>query len=108
MCLIGPPECDRFIISCDYGTVNPSSFGLWGHCGGVWYRLDEYYYDSRREGISRTDEEHYKGLSDLAGNRTIEYVVADPSAASFIECIRRHGEFDVIPAKMTFFLVYAK
>ena len=94
-----PPECDRFIISCDYGTVNPSSFGLWGHCGGVWYRLDEYYYDSRREGISRTDEEHYKGLSDLAGNRTIEYVVADPSAASFIECIRRHGEFDVIPAK---------
>lgn len=94
-----PPECDRFIISCDYGTVNPSSFGLWGHCNGVWYRLDEYYYDSRREGISRTDEEHYKELSELAGNRSIEYVVADPSAASFIECIRRHGEFNVIPAK---------
>lgn len=93
------PQCDRFVISCDYGTVNPSSFGLWGKCGEVWYRIDEYYYDSRREGVSRTDEEHYSGLERLAGNRKIEYIVADPSAASFIECIRRHGVFDVIPAK---------
>ena len=29
------PDCDRFVVSCDYGTVNPSSFGLWGRCGGV-------------------------------------------------------------------------
>lgn len=93
------PQCDRFVISCDYGTVNPSSFGLWGKCGEVWYRIDEYYYDSRREGVSRTDEEHYSGLERLAGSRKIEYIVADPSAASFIECIRRHGVFDVIPAK---------
>ena len=44
----------------------------------------------------------------LQENRTIEYVVADPSAASFIECIRRHGEFDVIPAKNDVLLVYAE
>jgi PBSX family phage terminase large subunit len=94
-----PPECDRFVISCDYGTVNPSSFGLWGHSGGVWYRLREYYYDSRREGISRTDQEHYEALEALAGDTKPELVVADPSAASFIECIRRHGRFRVVPAK---------
>ena len=94
----GHVECERFVISCDYGTVNPSSFGLWGLHDGVWYRLGEYYYDSRREGVSRTDEEHYAALEELAGGRKIDRVIVDPSAASFIECIRRHGRFPVIKA----------
>ncbi len=92
------PECERFVISCDYGTVNPSSFGLWGLCSGVWYRLKEYYYSSKKEGVSRTDEEHYAALEELAGSRKIAKVIVDPSAASFIECIRRHGKFRVVKA----------
>ena len=94
----GDVECERFVISCDYGTVNPSSFGLWGLSGGVWYRLSEYYYASKREGVSRTDEEHYTALERLAGSREISRVIVDPSAASFIECIRRHGRFRVVKA----------
>lgn len=94
----GDVECERFVISCDYGTVNPSSFGLWGLSGGVWYRLSEYYYSSKREGVSRTDEEHYAALERLAGGREISRVIVDPSAASFIECIRRHGRFRVVKA----------
>ena len=89
----------RFFVSCDYGTKNPSSFGLWGEVDGVWYRLGEYYYDARKQGAPRTDEEHYKGLQELAGGRRIEAVVVDPSAASFIETIRRHGEFRVLAAR---------
>lgn len=89
----------RYFISCDYGTVNPSSFGLWGEYGGRWYRLNEYYFDSRREGEQRTDEEHYASLEQLAGDLNIEAVIADPSAASFLECIRRHGRFRAVPAK---------
>lgn len=51
-----PPQgFEKFYISCDYGTVNPSSFGLWGLSAGVWYRIGEYYYDSRRVGEQRTD-----------------------------------------------------
>ena len=92
------PDCERYVISCDYGTVNPSSFGLWGLYKGVWYRLKEYYYSSRKEGASRTDEEHYAALEELAGDRSIERVVIDPSAASFIECIRRHGRFKAAKA----------
>ena len=95
----GDIQCERYVISCDYGTVNPSSFGLWGESGGVWYRLREYYYDSRREGMQKTDEEHYKGLEELADGLCIEKVICDPSAASFIQCIRRHGKFTVQPAK---------
>ncbi|MDE6777795.1 MAG: PBSX family phage terminase large subunit [Oscillospiraceae bacterium] len=93
------PECKRFIISCDYGTVNPTSMGLWGECDGIWYRIQEYYYDSRREGMQKTDEEHYTGLELLAGNYPVECVVVDPSAASFIACIRKHQKFRVIKAQ---------
>lgn len=94
-----PGDCESYAVSCDYGTVNPSSFGLWGKKGGVWYRVDEYYYDSRSAGSQRTDEEHYAGLEQLCGKREIESVVVDPSAASFIEVIRRHGRYRVLPAQ---------
>ncbi len=93
-----PATCDRYYISCDYGTVNPASFGLWGHRGGVWYRMREYYYSSKREGAQKTDEEYYRALEALAGDLPVSAVVCDPSAASFMTCIRRHGRFRVIPA----------
>lgn len=93
------PQCGRFYISCDYGTVNPASFGLWGESGGVWYRIAEYYHDSRRTGEVKTDEQYYEALAALAGDKRIEAVIVDPSAASFIACIRRHGRFRVVPAR---------
>lgn len=82
---------ERWCISCDYGTVNPASFGLWGLREGVWYRVAEYYYDSRREGRQKTDAEYVRELERLAGERSIDRVVVDPSAASFIEVLRREG-----------------
>lgn len=88
----------KFAVSCDYGTVNPASFGLWGKKDDVWYRIDEYYFDSKTEGVQRTDEEHYKALCELIKDREIEFVCVDPSASSFIEVIRRHGDFSVIKA----------
>ena len=84
-------EMEQWCISCDYGTVNPASFGLWGKKDGVWYRVKEYYYDSRAEGRQKTDGEYAEELARLAGGRVIERVVVDPSAASFIELLRRKG-----------------
>ncbi len=86
-------------ISCDYGTVNPSSFGLWGLFGEQWFRIAEYYDDSRLTGEQRTDEEYYAALEELAGDLPVEAVIVDPSAASFMACIRRHGKFKAIPAR---------
>lgn len=87
-----------YYISCDYGTLNPTSAGLWylqpdGHA----IRLREYYYDGRKTKTPRTDEEHYAALEQLAGDVAgkVRAVIVDPSAASFIECIRRHGLFRV-------------
>lgn len=88
----------EYYMSCDYGTVNPFSLGLWGRGGDGWYRIDEYYHSSRDKGVQLTDEEYYAQLERLAGNRTITAVIIDPSAASFIETVRRHGKYKVIKA----------
>lgn len=94
-----PEDLESFAVSCDYGTVNPTSMGLWGKSKGIWYRIDEFYHDSRQKGFQMTDEEYYASLASLVGKRKTEFVVVDPSAASFIECIKRHGEFNVIKAE---------
>ena len=98
---VQPPSLtfEKYYVSCDYGTVNPTSMGLWGLLDEVWYRIDEYYFDSRKQGRQKTDEEYYTDLLDFTDGKNITSVIVDPSAASFIECICRHGKFNVIPAK---------
>ena len=82
---------EKWYISCDYGTVNPTSMGLWGLLGGVWYRVKEFYFSSRTQMRQMTDEEYAGALAELAGGRNITAVIIDPSAASFIEVLRRKG-----------------
>ena len=82
---------ESFYISCDYGTVNPMSMGLWGLQGGVWYRVAEFYFDSRAKKRQMTDGEYEMALRELAGGRNIREVIVDPSAASFIQLLRQKG-----------------
>ena len=93
------PRCRhrQWRISVDYGTANPASFGLWGLLDGVWYRVAERYFDSRKEGWQKTDAEYAVDLKELAAGRNIQRVIVDPSAASFIETLRREG-FSVVRA----------
>lgn len=86
-----PEKCGEYVVSCDYGTKNPSSFGLWGKSGESWYRLREYYYDGRKMGVQKTDEEYVAALTELCGGVTVQRVIVDPSAASFIEALSRAG-----------------
>lgn len=88
----------EYYLSCDYGTVNPFSLGLWGKGGDSWYRLDEYYHSSRDKGIQLTDEEYYQELLRLAGDREIKALIIDPSAASFIQTVKRNNRYRVIKA----------
>ncbi len=85
----GPFE--EWYVSCDYGTSNPTSMGLWGRKDGIWFRVKEYYYDGRAARRQKTDEEYADDLAALAGGRPVRAVVADPSAASFCETLRRRG-----------------
>ncbi len=92
-------RCREYYISIDYGTLNPCSMGLWGLNDGVWYRLREYYFSGRTDGRCKTDEEYYQELVKLAAGLPVRAVIVDPSAASYITAIRRHGRFAVIPAR---------
>ena len=93
------PESGRYFISVDYGTQNPFSAGLWCYDGKRAVRIREYYHDGRGTGRQMTDEEYYTELEKLAGDLLIERVTVDPSAASFITVIRKHGRFTVRRAR---------
>ena len=81
----------KWYVSCDYGTVNPTSMGLWGLQQGIWYRVKEFYFNSRERQKQMTDEEYAAALGKLVGERSVTAVIVDPSAASFIEVLRRKG-----------------
>ena len=84
------PLSGEWFMSIDYGIQNPFSAGLWCVSGGVAYRMAEYYHDGRKDG-QRTDEEHADAIMALAGNWFVRRFVIDPSAVSFITCLRRRG-----------------
>lgn len=85
----------EYYISIDYGTLNPFSAGLWCWDGKTATRINEFYYSGRDKKSQKTDEEYYQDLEALAGGLHIKQVIIDPSAASFIATIRRHGRFKV-------------
>lgn len=91
-----PRPYSKYYISIDYGTSNPTSMGLWGLYNRKWYRVADSYYDGRERG-PRTDEEHYQELERLvqenAPSQAITAIIVDPSAASFIQTIKKHGRF---------------
>lgn len=93
------PDHGEYYISVDYGTLNPFSAGLWCWDGKTATRIREYYYSGRDNRSNKTDEEYYAELEKLAGELNIKYVIIDPSAASFIEVIKRHHRFLVRKAK---------
>ena len=93
------PTKGRYYISVDYGTRNPFSAGLWCVTGGKAVRIREFYHSGREQERMLTDEAYYRHLEKLAGDKPIEQVIVDPSAASFIATIRAHGKFSVRKAK---------
>jgi len=89
------PKHGEHYISIDYGTLNPFSAGLWCVSNGKACRIGEYYHNGREAKTQLTDEEYYREVEKLAGDRIIQRIVVDPSAASFITTIRKHGKFAV-------------
>lgn len=87
-----------YYVSMDYGTINPTAMGLWRLHNGKVFMEREYYHDSRKERRQKTDEEYYQDLVAFVGDTPIQRVIIDPSAASFKECIRRHGKFHISDA----------
>lgn len=89
------PDTGDYYISIDYGTLNPFSAGLWCVGKRSAVRIAEIYYSGRETRAQKTDEEYCDMVERLAGDKPIRAVVVDPSAASFIEALRRRGRFKV-------------
>lgn len=89
----------RYVISMDYGIQNATAMGLWGFCDGVWYQVNEFYHSGRETNMQKTDEDYYEDLERLAGDLRIEYLIIDPSAASFIALVKKKRRFKVKKAK---------
>lgn len=89
------PDTGDYYISIDYGTLNPFSAGLWCVGRKCAVRIAEIYYSGREEKKQKTDEEYCDMVERLAGDKPIRAVVVDPSAASFIEALRRRSGFKV-------------
>ena len=89
------PANGRYYISVDYGTLNPFSAGLWCVTGQGATRIKEFYYNAREEMHQKTDEEYYQDLVKFADGYKVDCVIIDPSAASFITTVFRHGQFRV-------------
>ena len=90
------PGGGTYYISVDYGTVNPFAAGLFCVSGQKAEMVQEYYYAGGENTVRKTDEEYYDEIEKLAAGKQVSGIIVDPSAASFIECIRRHGRFSVI------------
>ena len=97
------PTVDRkyteYQISIDYGIQNPFAMGLYGLCGGVWYKVKEYHHSGRETHKQKTDGEYYEDLEKFAGDLPIRRIIIDPSASSFITLIRRKNVYVAVEAK---------
>lgn len=81
-----------YCLSIDYGTRNAFAALLWELHDTTWYASRGYYYSGRDMGVNKTDDEYLTDLDNLIEDigGTIE-VIIDPSAASFITLLKKHG-----------------
>lgn len=99
-----PPEkayVQQYVMSIDYGTQNAFSAGIWAKIGEIWWRIDEYYYSGRTEGVQKTDEQYAQDIDKFTEPyRQGEKIrtIIDPSAASFIAVLRQRKLYRVIQA----------
>lgn len=102
ICEVPETHPERYVLAIDYGTMNAFAALLWAKIGNVWYCVKEYYYSGRDTGVLKTDEEYGKDIDSVFGEYTSSYVklpvIIDPSAASFLELMRRKKMYKVIPA----------
>lgn len=86
-------------IAVDYGTTNPCVFlDIWDDGETLWVER-EYRWDSRSEEVMRsanpqkTDAQYADDMADFMGSAPENQceIIADPSAASFIQELRGRG-----------------
>lgn len=86
-----------YFVSVDYGVVNAFAACIFEFDGRNSTMIKEIYHDGRNQG--RLDnEEYYKMMCEGIGDLPIDKIVVDPSAAGFIETIKKYAKYIVVGA----------
>lgn len=85
------PTARDYYVAIDYGTNNPTVFGLFGVTGDRAWMEREYYYDSTRSGRQKTDAQFSADLREWLGSVRPREIIVDPSALSFKTQLRHDG-----------------
>lgn len=83
-----------YIVGIDYGTTNATAAVLAAVDPNHWPQIrveQEYYWDSAKQGRSKTDEELARDIKEFVGYRSIRAIYIDPAAASLKLALRRHN-----------------
>lgn len=100
-CIVRCPDAQHHVVGIDYGTGNPTCFGLFGvnpkTKPKIWLER-EYYYDSKRESKQKTDMEFAEDFRLWLGGTTPHQIIIDPSAASFKLQLRNNGFYQTLDA----------
>lgn len=84
----------QYYVAIDYGTVNPFAVGLFEFRERKSIMIKELHYNGRKDG--RVDNEaYYKMMCEMIGDLPIQYILVDPSAAGFIETVRKYAKYIV-------------
>jgi len=84
----------QYFVSIDYGTVNPFAIGVFEFDGRKSTMIKEFRHKGGSE--NRVDnEKYYKQMCDTIGKLPIQYILVDPSAAGFIETIKKYAKYIV-------------
>ena len=90
------PEAKHYYVGYDYGTTNPTTFGIYGVNPAtkpkIWLER-EYYYDPQEQKAQKTDEEFAEDLIKFVGNqaKNVRSYIGDPAAESFNLTLKRKG-----------------
>ena len=90
-----PSYAKYYVMGVDYGTTNPFAAVLLGFNDDVhpsiWVEK-EYYWDSKKMGYQKTDQEYAQDLDREFGGYPVKIIYLDPAAASFEVELKRHNK----------------
>lgn len=94
------PTPTYYLVGIDYGTTNPTAAVLLAVTPNKWpqARIErEYYYDSAKTGMPKTDAQLVNDIKEFIGYRDVRAIYVDPAAASF-KIALRNEDLPVIDA----------
>lgn len=86
------PTPNYYLVGIDYGTTNPTAAVLVAITPNKWpqARIEaEYYYDSAKTGVPKTDAQLVNDIKEFIGYRDVRSIYVDPAAASFKIALRQ-------------------